>query len=85
MKQLENGCKVFKYFISENWRSKILEEIKYSETSTEVSGVRSINKKFKLVAEYLNPNKFKEKSSSFISVNAQLVRAILFNKSPESN
>jgi len=81
----ENGCEIVKDFISENWRSTILKEIEYSEVSTEVSGVRNINKKLKSVAEYLNSTEFKEKASSFVPVNAQLVRAILFNKSPESN
>ncbi len=81
----ENGCEIVKDFISENWRSTILKEIEASEVSTEVSGVRNINKKLKSVAEYLNSTEFMEKASSFMPVNAQLVRAILFNKSPESN
>jgi ectoine hydroxylase-related dioxygenase (phytanoyl-CoA dioxygenase family) len=81
----ENGCEIVDDFISENWRSTILKEIEASEVSTEVSGVRNINKKLKSVAEYLNSTEFKEKASSFVPVNAQLVRAILFNKSPESN
>ncbi len=85
MQFFENGCEIVKSFISENWRSTILREIETSEVSTEVSGVRNINKKLKSVAEYLNSTDFKEKASPFVPVNAQLVRAILFNKSPESN
>jgi ectoine hydroxylase-related dioxygenase (phytanoyl-CoA dioxygenase family) len=81
----ENGCEITEGFISENWRSIILNEIETSEISTEVSGVRSINKKLKSVAEYLSSTEFKNKASSYVPVNAQLVRAILFNKSPESN
>lgn len=85
MRFFENGCEIVKEFISENWRSAILKEIEASDISTEVSGVRNVNKKFKSVAEYLNSNEFKEKARYFIPVNAQLVRAILFNKSPKSN
>ena len=85
MQFFENGCEIVKDFISENWRSTILKEIEASEVSTEVSGVRNINKKLKSVAEYLNTTEFKENASAFVPVNAQLVRAILFNKSPESN
>jgi len=81
----ENGCEIVKDFISENWLYTILREIETSEFSTEVSGVRNINKKLKSVAEYLNSTEFKEKASAFVPLNAQLVRAILFNKSPESN
>lgn len=85
MQFFENGCEIVKEFISENWRSTILKEIENSDVSTEISGVRNINKKLKSVAEYLNSTEFKEKASFFVPVNAQLVRAILFNKSPESN
>ena len=85
MQFFENGCEIVKDFISENWLYTILKEIETSEVSTEVSGVRNINKKLKSVAEYLNSTEFKEKASGFVPVNAQLVRAILFNKSPESN
>lgn len=85
MQFFENGCEIVKDFISENWHSTILNEIEASEVSTEISGVRNINKKLKSVAEYLNSTEFKERASHFVPVNAQLVRAILFNKSPESN
>jgi len=81
----ENGCEIVNGFISESWRYTILKEIENSEVSTEVSGVRNINKKLKSVSEYLNSIEFKEKVGAFVPVNAQLVRAILFNKSPESN
>ena len=81
----ENGCEIVEDFISESWLCKILEEIEISEISTDVSGVRNIDKKLKSVAEYLNSNEFKEKASAFVPANGQLVRSILFNKSPESN
>lgn len=85
MQFFENGCEIVNDFISENWLYTILEEIETSDVSTEVSGVRNINRKLKSVAEYLNSNEFKKMASAFVPVNAQLVRAILFNKSPESN
>ncbi|MES2676670.1 MAG: phytanoyl-CoA dioxygenase family protein [Pseudomonadota bacterium] len=85
MQFFENGCEIIKDFISENQRDVILAEIETSEVSTEVSGVRGINKKLKSVAEYLNSREFKHKASAFVPGNAQLVRAMLFNKSPESN
>ncbi len=81
----ENGCEIVENFISEKWCSIILKEIESSGLSTEISGVRNINKKLKSVAEYLSSDEFKEEASIFVPVKAQLVRAILFNKSPESN
>ncbi|WP_238582336.1 phytanoyl-CoA dioxygenase family protein [Cellvibrio sp. OA-2007] len=85
MQFFEDGCEIVKDFISENWRSTILNEIEASAVSTEVGGVRNINRKLKTVAEYLNSIEFKEKACAFIPASAQLVRAILFNKSPQSN
>lgn len=85
MQFFEDGCEVVNDFISEYWLNVIVEEIEKSEISTEISGIRNINKKLKSVSDYLNSNDFKEKASFFIPSDAQLVRAILFNKSPESN
>jgi len=85
MQFLENGCEMVEDFISENWLNTILAEIERSEVSTDVSGVRNIDKKLKSVSNYLLSNEFKKSACSFIPSNAQLVRAILFNKSPESN
>ncbi len=85
MQFFENGFEIVEDFISEYWRSKILNEIEEFEVSTEVSGIRNINRKLKSVSAYLNSAEFKEKSGFFIPANSKLVRAILFNKSPESN
>lgn len=85
MQFFENGFEIVDGFISENWLGTILEEIDFSDVSTEVSGVRNINRKLKSIAEYIESNEFKERAKIFIPANAQLVRAILFNKSPESN
>lgn len=85
MSFLENGFEIIDDFMSESWRHTILEEIQRSDVSTEISGVRSVDKKLTSVAEYLKSNEFKQKSNSFVPHNAQLVRAILFNKSAGSN
>ena len=81
----ENGCEIVEGFVSEQWLHTILKEINSSDISTEVSGVRNINKKLKSVSEYLASAEFRKNSKAFVPANAQLVRAILFNKSPESN
>ncbi len=85
MQFFENGFEIVSDFLSEHWFYIIREEIETSEVLTNVSGVRNINKKLKSVAEYLQSNEFKNRANAFLPVNAQLVRAILFNKSPESN
>jgi len=81
----DDGFQVVENFIPEKWIDIILQEVEQSEISTDVSGVRNINKKLSCVSDYLQSEDFKEKSNSFISADAKLVRAILFNKSPQSN
>ena len=81
----ENGCEIVDNFISEHWLKLILDEIAQAEFSTEVSGVRRINKKLSTVGQYLNSDEFTARAKAFMPDNAQLVRAIFFNKSPELN
>lgn len=85
MNFFENGFEIIEDFVSETWHRFILTEIENADFPVNVSGVRNINKKLKSVAQYLNSNEFKSKSDAFIAKDAQLVRAILFNKSPETN
>ena len=85
MNFFENGFEIIEDFISETWHRFILTEIENADFSVNVSGVRNINKKLKSVAQYLNSDEFKSKRDAFIAKDAQLVRAILFNKSPETN
>ena len=79
------GFAVVNNFISEHWSNTILKDIERSQISTEVSGVRNINKKLNSVSEYLDSEEFNKSSAPFIPRHSQLVRAILFNKSPVSN
>lgn len=85
MKLLENGFEIIENFISEEWLKVILDELETSEISKDMSGVRSINKKLNSVDKYLRSSEFKQSASPFTPPNTRLVRAILFNKSPESN
>ena len=82
---LEDGFELFDNFISQDWLQTILNEIETSSLSTEVSGVRHVDKKLNSVFDYVNSRQFNELSSVYFSKKAQLVRAILFNKTPESN
>lgn len=81
----EFGFEMLDDFISQDWLETILNEIETNKLSTEVSGVRNIDKKLNSVFDYVNSTQFKQQSSVYFSNRAQLVRAILFNKTPESN
>lgn len=85
MSLLENGFEIIDDFISEHWSQTILDDLKFSNIPTDQSGTRGIDKKLPSLADYLKTNEFKQKMNPFISPDTRLVRAILFNKSPESN
>lgn len=82
---LDKGFEIVDDFISQHWLKTIVSEIEQSDNVNINSGVRHINKKLPIIADYLNSAEFQEKSRPFLPVGASLVRAILFNKSPESN
>jgi len=82
---LDKGFEIVDDFISQHWLTMIVSEIEKSDNLNIDSGVRHINKKLPIIADYLNSAEFQEKSRTFLPVGASLVRAILFNKSPESN
>jgi hypothetical protein len=82
---LENGFELIDDFISQHWLRSILDEIELLANLNISGGVRHINKKSPIIADYLNSAEFQEKSKSFLPEGASLVRAILFNKSPVSN
>jgi hypothetical protein len=82
---LKNGFELIDDFISPFWLKTILSEIEQATSLNINSGVRYINKKLPIITDYLSSAEFQEQSQSFLPDGASLVRAILFNKSPESN
>jgi ectoine hydroxylase-related dioxygenase (phytanoyl-CoA dioxygenase family) len=82
---LESGFELIDNFISQHWLKAILDEIEQPANLNISSGVRHINKKSPIIADYLNSAEFQEKSKYVLPDGASLVRAILFNKSPTSN
>ncbi|MFZ6819184.1 phytanoyl-CoA dioxygenase family protein [Undibacterium sp. Ji22W] len=85
MQFLETGFHIVDDFISTAWRQAILEEMAQSIEMSRGGGIRNIDKKLKTVEAYLHSVEFQQKSEAFLPPNAALVRAILFNKSAESN
>lgn len=85
MQFFENGFEIIDNFISQDWLNAILKEIEESKLSTAVTGVRNINNKLASVAAYLHSDEFTNSANSLLPADAQMVRAILFNKSPASN
>ncbi len=82
---LENGFEIIDDFISAHWLQAILDEIERSDSMQNNTGVRHIHKKSPVIADYLGSREFQEKSHRILPTGAVLVRAILFNKTAESN
>jgi ectoine hydroxylase-related dioxygenase (phytanoyl-CoA dioxygenase family) len=82
---LEKGFAIVDDFISQHWLETIVSDIEQSANLKTNSGIRHLHKKLPIIADYLNSAEFQKKSQNFLPAGASLVRAILFNKSPESN
>lgn len=97
MQLLETGYKLIDAFISEHWRQTILQDIQRSIPVSRGGGIRHIDKKLRSVSDYLNSREFLQRSDHFLTRRiedsqsipmknrASLVRAILFNKTANSN
>lgn len=71
-------------FISAPWRHKIAQAVLHLE-SENCAGVRSIDKKVPCIAAYLSCEEFKQQAARLIPARAQLVRALWFDKTPQTN
>lgn len=82
---IEQGFEMVPNFISSDWCNQILGEIGGRELALDATGIRHVNKKLLSVANYIASAEFSENAKAFVPADAKLVRAILFNKSPETN
>lgn len=85
LKFLENGCEITRNFISGNWINQILQDIEQTQLDIDVTGIRHVDKKLKSVSAYIASKEFSICAKSYLSSQHKLVRAILFNKTPETN
>ena len=79
------GFSLERNFMSANWISQILNDIEQTQLDIDVTGIRHIDKKLKSVSTYLASEEFSNNAKSYLSSQHKLVRAILFNKTPETN
>jgi ectoine hydroxylase-related dioxygenase (phytanoyl-CoA dioxygenase family) len=81
----ESGFEIIPNFISTEWINHILHDIEKTALDIDVTGIRHIDKKLNSVSAYLASAEFAENAKSYLNSEHQLVRTILFNKTPESN
>lgn len=82
---LEQGFQIAQNFMSAKWISEVLQDIEQSALDLEVTGIRHIDKKLRSVSAYLTSSEFTENANSYLTSDHHLVRAILFNKTPDAN
>lgn len=71
-------------FMSTPWQQKITQAA-LNLAITDAAGVRSIDKKVPCISAYLSSDEFKQQAANLIPVDAQLVRALWFDKTPQTN
>lgn len=67
------------------WINRILRDIEQTALDVDVTGIRHIDKKLNSVSAYLASTEFLKSAQSYLTLQHQLVRTILFNKTSESN
>lgn len=85
MNLVEQGFTLIPDFISEADNSAILEALRQLPEGNDVAGIRSIDRKIPCIHSYVNSAAFTDQIQHLLAPGAQLVRAILFNKTPTAN
>ena len=82
---LESGFEIVEDFISETDSTDLLHDFEKREFRAGVGGIRNIDKKSSVVEKYCKSEILLGKLSNYLTGKPSLVRAILFNKTPEQN
>jgi ectoine hydroxylase-related dioxygenase (phytanoyl-CoA dioxygenase family) len=80
-----NGFEITRNLMSLEWIDHILHDIEQTALDIDVTGIRHIDKKLPSVSAYLASAEFAENAKSYLTSEHRLVRAILFNKTPDTN
>lgn len=85
MPTLEYGYEMIGEFLSHDQLVSINSEIEAVELPSKTGGIRNADKKFYSVGELANSEQLNTQAKKYLAGPASLVRAILFNKTPENN
>jgi len=85
MDELEQGFRLESQFISQTTVNTLIDEITNSNELKSPHGIRNAEKKFDCIAKLANTEKIMAKARSILGYEPQLVRAIIFDKTPEKN
>lgn len=82
---LDDGYELLEEFLSCDQLDAINNDIKDIRSATRTGGIRNVEKRYSSIRELSASEHLINKASSYLSGSASLVRAILFNKTPENN
>jgi ectoine hydroxylase-related dioxygenase (phytanoyl-CoA dioxygenase family) len=81
----KDGFEITCNFMSAEWILHILHDIEQTALNLDVTGIRHIDKKLNSISAYLASAEFSQSAKPYLTSEHKLVRAILFNKTPEAN
>lgn len=82
---VSEGFEVVEKFLPSDLRTQAIRELEASSEISGARGVRNAELKFKFVKDICNSSVVRNILKQHLSCNAQLVRAIVFNKTPDTN
>lgn len=85
MNDLEQGFAFHDEFLSQVEVAALVDELTLSDSNESMHGVRNAEKKFTCIANLVRSEKVLAKARSCLGTEPQLVRVILFDKTPDKN
>lgn len=85
MNNLEQGFELVQQFISVAQVQILLNEITATHDQKSIHGLRNAEKKFTCIANLIRSDKVLAKAKAVLGKDPQLVRALLFDKTPDKN
>lgn len=82
---LKDGYELIEHFLTEDQLSSINEELQSIVFSSKLGGIRNAEKKFSSIGELVASPYILNAARDYLAGNPSLVRAILFDKTPENN
>jgi hypothetical protein len=80
-----NGFELTDDFLTAEEIDRIKSELEQLTPSTPSAGIRNADKKFATIRSLITSRKFLDKAKQYLSGNPRIVRAILFDKTPDNN
>lgn len=81
----DNGIEIISHFLAKPIVDEIVQEVSLFNTSDSKHGIRNAEKKLNSIAKLINSDLVQTKATQVLGSKPMLVRAILFDKTPDKN